>query len=167
MKYFLVMIIAILSAMLVNANDPEIINPQYDVFVTDKKGNLNLVIPSSVGQTSYGTIEKRKDDLLNCLVSLHDNEEKAKSVVYNIKKIAADVAVYLISENQGTFKLMVVYTRPELILNDTLNTANTQCNFLNSNSTTTRWFGDVKIGTIVAINALDGNQLYLKIENSK
>lgn len=169
MKYFLILIIVLLSGMLVNANDPDIVSPNYDIIVTDKYKTVDLIIPSSLGQISYASIGKGKEDtLIDCLVSLGAVDDlNVKTAIYNIKRIGADISIYTVSKNNDQFKVMVVYTKPDMRLEDNLTNNNQRCDFLNSVSPTTKWLGNLNIGQTTIIVTPDGNELYLTINKSK
>jgi hypothetical protein len=169
MKYFLILIIVLLSGMLVRANDPDIVSPNYDITVTDKNKTVDLIIPSSLGQISYASIgEGKEDTLIDCLVSLGEVDDlNVKTSVYNIKRIGADISIYTLSKNNDKFKVMVVYTKPEIRLENNLTHNDHRCDFLNSVSPTTKWFGNLNIGQTTIIMTPDGNELYLQINKSK
>lgn len=169
MKYFLILIIVLLSGMLVTANDPDIVAPNYDITVTDKNKTINLIIPSSIGQISYASIDKGEEDtLINCLVSLGEIEDlNVKTSTYNIKRIVADISIYTVSKHDEQFKIMMVYTKPELRLEDNLTKTDQRCGFLNSVEPTTRWIGNVNIDQTTIIVTPDGNEIYVKINKSK
>jgi hypothetical protein len=155
--------------MLVTANDPDIVSPNYDITVTDKYKTVNLIIPASLGKISYASIgEGKEDTLIDCLVSLGEIDDlNVKTSVYNIKRIGADISIYTLSKNNDQFKVMVAYTKPEIRLEDNLINNSHRCDFLNSVSPTTKWLGNLNIGQTTIIFTPDGNELYLQINKSK